>query len=304
MIAGLSDLVAYLAVFITFVPMLLVSYHFTERMLRPRSTPVLRAVEALVAVFLIFPGADPTTISTVVVAGVVLPLICYRDDRRKRVLVSALLVTAVAVAEVLSISFWEAVTGGARAVTVEASWRNYPEHVTSALLGALVMGLVLWGLSRQLPDVLACLREGQVALAAFLVAQSVALLLTSVGCMFDTPATGPIFWVADVLCVLSLVADLEVFRAAGRLRVRGEEGRRARFYERHVERLAAQTRAEVDAMSEAAMMRHDLRGHWGVLRSLIARGEAGEAERYARELMAELDAGMPGAGGRGDGGSR
>lgn len=293
-----DGVVPYILVFLAFVPMLLVAYRFTERVLRPRSVPALRAIEVAVGVFLVLPAGDPTTIATVVVAGAIMPVACYRGDWRERVLVAALILTSVAVAEILSISFWKVATGGAPAVSVAASWEHYPAHVASTLFGALVLGMVLWGFSRQLPDVLACLHEGQIALAAFLVAQSAALFLTSVGCMFDTPATGPIFWAADALCVLSLVADVEVFRAAGRLRVRGEERRRARFYEQHVKRLAAQTRAEVDAMSEVAMMRHDLRGHWGVLSSLVSHGELAEAGRYARELLGELNAG------RGDEGAR
>ena len=282
--ADVEGVVSFLLVYLAFVPMLLVAYRFVEHELRSRSRTTLRVIEVALGVQLVLPFGDPTTIVTIALAGVVLPIACFRGHLRERVLVAALLITSVAIAEVMGISLWKVLTGGAPASSWATSWQHYPEHVVSSLFGALVMALVLRGFSRQLPDVLACLDGGQYALSAYLVTQSIALLLTSVACMFDSPATGPIFWASSALCVLSLVADVEVFRAAGRLRVRGEERRWAQFYARYVERLAAQTREELSAMAEEAMLRHDLRNHVTLLRALIDEGELAEAERYAREV--------------------
>ena len=295
--AGIPELIVYLCVCAPFVPMAAVACVFIERVLTPRNVAVLRVLQAAALFELVTPLGDDTTTLAIVVLGVVLPLTCYKGRREERALVSALVVTAVAVSEMLSISFWKIVTDGAAAASIEASWEHYPSHVASSLLGAVVLGGVLCAFFRQLPDVLACLTERRWALPAFLVVQSVALITLSLAIMFDASGPAPLFWVCSGLCTLSLIADVEVFRAAGRLRVRQEDLRRARLYEEYVESIAARTRGEVDAMAEVAMLRHDLRSHVATLRALLASGEVDEAQRYAREIARECADGAKAAGG-------
>ena len=282
--AGVSKLLAYLLVYAPFVPMALVACVFIEHVLTPRNVVLLRVLQAAALLEMVTPLGDDTTLLAIVILGVVLPLTCYKGRREERALVSALVVTAVAVSEILAISFWKIVSDGASIGSVATSWEHYPAHVASSLLGAVVLGVVLRAFFRQLPDVLACLRERRWALPAFLVTQSVALITLSVAIVLGTAGSSSLVWACSGLCALSLVADVEVFRAAGRLRVRQEDLRRARLYEQYVERIAVRTRDEVDAMAEVAMLRHDLRSHVAVLRALLASGEVCEAQRYAREV--------------------
>ena len=129
--------------------------------------------------------------------------------------------------------------------------------------------------------------------AAEMVGTSVWMLLTG-GAAAQSVAASWASYPAHVAS--SLLADVEMFRMMGRLRVREGELARARELGLAVNELADRARREMEALSEAAMLRHDVRNHLQVLCTLVERGDEAEATGYARGLVRAW-----GPGGRGDG---
>lgn len=280
------------------VPMLLVAYAFLGRTLAPRWPRVLRVVQTLLVLLMVlFVGPEHTRVISIF-AGAVLPLVLYAGDLRDRLLVAALLLTSVRTAEMTGTSAWMLLTGGASAQSIAASWANYPAHVASALFAALVMALLLWAFARQLSAVRAGLHGRVMALVGLLAVQSASLLVLGNAILRDAPAEPRLYPMASAVCLLCVLADVELLRVAGRLRVREEELARARQLGAAVDELADRARREMEAVSEVAMLRHDVRNHLQVLRSLVECGDEDEAIEYARTLAQAWRSGEKDGGGR------
>ena len=280
------------------VPMLLVAYAFLGRTLTPRWPRVLRVVQMLFVLLMVLVVGPEHTRVISIFAGAVLPLVLYAGDLRDRLLVAALLLTSVRTAEMTATSAWMLLTGGASAQSIAASWANYPAHVASALFAALVMALLLWAFARQLSAVRAGLHGRVMALVGLLAVQSASLLVLGNAILRDAPAEPRLYPMASAVCLLCVLADVELLRVAGRLRVREEELARARQLGAAVDELADRARREMEAVSEVAMLRHDVRNHLQVLRSLVECGDEDEAIEYARTLAQAWRSGEKDGGGR------
>lgn len=267
------------------IPMLLVAYAFLGRTLVPRWPRVLRVVQILLVLLMVLVVGSEHTRVISIFAGAVLPLVLYAGDLRDRLLVAALLLTSVRTAEMTATSAWMLLTGGASAQLIAASWANYPAHVASALFAALVMTLLLWAFARQLGAVRAGLHGRVMALVGLLAVQSASLLVLGNAILRDAPAEPRLYPMASAVCLLCVLADVELLRVAGRLRVREEE-------------LADRARREMEAVSEVAMLRHDVRNHLQVLHSLVEGGDEDEAIEYARTLAQVWRSGEKDGGGR------
>lgn len=281
-------LAGFTQVYAAFLPQLLIAYAFLDRALTPRWGAALRVTQAAVAVLLVLPVGDTSTVGTALFVGVAMPLVFYKDDVRFRLLVAALLTVVTSVSEFSGIAFWMIATGRAESNSVVESLAHYPAHVASSLLCAAVSALALWVFLRQLAVVRARLHGRELTLVGFLVLQAASINLFGKAIMLGLPDDAPLFWGAAVLGLLCLAADVEVLRAVGRLRLRELEARRVARMSRAVEELSAGARREMDALEEVAMLRHDARNHLQVLTSLIERGQRGEAASYARALSATL----------------
>lgn len=280
------------------VPMLLVAYAFLGRTLAPRWPRVLRVVQMLLVLLMVLVVGPEHTRVISIFAGAVLPLVLYAGDLRDRLLVAALLLTSVRTAEMTGTSAWMLLTRGASAQSIAASWANYPAHVASALFAALVMALLLWAFARQLGAVRAGLHGRVMALVGLLAVQSASLLVLGNAILRDAPAEPRLYPMASAVCLLCVLADVELLRVAGRLRVREEELARARQLGAAVDELADRARREMEAVSEVAMLRHDVRNHLQVLRSLVEGGDEDEAIEYARTLAQVWRSGEKDGGGR------
>lgn len=280
------------------VPMLLVAYAFLGRTLAPRWPRVLRVVQMLLVLLMVLVVGPEHTRVISIFAGAVLPLVLYAGDLRDRLLVAALLLTSVRTAEMTGTSAWMLLTSGASAQSIAASWANYPAHVASALFAALVMALLLWAFARQLGAVRAGLHGRVMALVGLLAVQSASLLVLGNAILRDAPAEPRLYPMASTVCLLCVLADVELLRVAGRLRVREEELARARQLGAAVDELADRARREMEAVSEVAMLRHDVRNHLQVLRSLVEGGDEDEAIEYARTLAQVWRSGEKDGGGR------
>nr|WP_075575848.1 hypothetical protein [Olsenella timonensis] len=280
------------------VPMLLVAYAFLGRTLAPRWPRVLRVVQMLLVLLMVLVVGPEHTRVISIFAGAVLPLVLYAGDLRDRLLVAALLLTSVRTAEMTGTSAWMLLTSGASAQSIAASWANYPAHVASALFAALVMALLLWAFARQLSAVRAGLHGRVMALVGLLAVQSASLLVLGNAILRDAPAEPRLYPMASAVCLLCVLADVELLRVAGRLRVREEELARARQLGAAVDELADRARREMEAVSEVAMLRHDVRNHLQVLRSLVEGGDEDEAIEYARTLAQAWRSGEKDGGGR------
>lgn len=280
------------------VPMLLVAYAFLGRTLTPRRPRVLRVVQMLLVLLMVLVIGPEHTRVISIFAGAVLPLVLYAGDLRDRLLVAALLLTSVRTAEMTGTSAWMLLTSGASAQSIAASWANYPAHVASALFAALVMALLLWAFARQLGAVRAGLHGRVMALVGLLAVQSASLLVLGNAILRDAPAEPRLYPMASTVCLLCVLADVELLRVAGRLRVREEELARARQLGAAVDELADRARREMEAVSEVAMLRHDVRNHLQVLRSLVEGGDEDEAIEYARTLAQVWRSGEKDGGGR------
>lgn len=280
------------------VPMLLVAYAFLGRTLAPRWPRVLRVVQMLLVLLMVLVVGPEHTRVISIFAGAVLPLVLYAGDLRDRLLVAALLLTSVRTAEMTGTSAWMLLTRGASAQSIAASWANYPAHVASALFAALVMALLLWAFARQLGAVRAGLHGRVMALVGLLAVQSASLLVLGNAILRDAPAEPRLYPMASTVCLLCVLADVELLRVAGRLRVREEELARARQLGAAVDELADRARREMEAVSEVAMLRHDVRNHLQVLRSLVEGGDEDEAIEYARTLAQVWRSGEKDGGGR------
>lgn len=266
------------------VPMILVAYAFLDHALAPRWPRVLRVVQvAVVLQMVLVPGELHTRITSMLM-GTAFPMIFYAGDLRGRLLTTSLLLVSIRTSEMMGVSAWMFLTGDASSQSIVASWANYPAHVASSLFAAAVLGALLWAFARQLESVRARLRGRVMALVGFLAAQAAALLFLGNAVMRDSPANAPLFWATAAVCLLCVLADIEAFRVAGRLREREEGLRRARELGAAVDELAERARREMEAMSQTAMLRHDARNHVQVLRALIDGGDEAEALEYAREL--------------------
>ena len=281
-------LAGFAQVYAAFLPQLLIAYAFLDRALTPRWGAALRVTQAAVAVLLVLPVGDTSTVGTALFVGVAMPLVFYKDDVRFRLLVAALLTVVTSVSEFSGIAVWMVATGWAESNSVVESLAHYPAHVASSLLCAAVSALALWVFLRQLAVVRARLHGRELTLVGFLVLQAASINLFGKAIMLGLPDDAPLFWGAAVLGLLCLAADVEVLRAVGRLRLRELEARRVARMSRAVEELSAGARREMDALEEVAMLRHDARNHLQVLTSLIERGQRGEAASYARALSAAL----------------
>ncbi len=280
------------------VPMLLVAYAFLGRTLAPRWPRVLRVVQMLLVLLMVLVVGPEHTRVISIFAGAVLPLVLYAGDLRDRLLVAALLLTSVRTAEMTGTSAWMLLTRGASAQSIAASWANYPAHMASALFAALVMALLLWAFARQLGAVRAGLHGRVMALVGLLAVQSASLLVLGNAILRDAPAEPRLYPMASAVCLLCVLADVELLRVAGRLRVREEELARARQLGAAVDELADRARREMEAVSEVAMLRHDVRNHLQVLRSLVEGGDEDEAIEYARTLAQVWRSGEKDGGGR------
>lgn len=280
------------------VPMLLVAYAFLGRTLAPRWPRVLRVVQMLLVLLMVLVVGPEHTRVISIFAGAVLPLVLYAGDLRDRLLVAALLLTSVRTAEMTGTSAWMLLTSGASAQSIAASWANYPAHVASALFAALVMARLLWAFARQLGAVRAGLHGRVMALVGLLAVQSASLLVLGNAILRDAPAEPRLYPMASAVCLLCVLADVELLRVAGRLRVREEELARARQLGAAVDELADRARREMEAVSEVAMLRHDVRNHLQVLRSLVEGGDEDEAIEYARTLAQVWRSGEKDGGGR------
>lgn len=280
------------------VPMLLVAYAFLGRTLTPRRPRVLRVVQMLLVLLMVLVVGPEHTRVISIFAGAVLPLVLYAGDLRDRLLVAALLLTSVRTAEMTGTSAWMLLTRGASAQSIAASWANYPAHMASALFAALVMALLLWAFARQLGAVRAGLHGRVMALVGLLAVQSASLLVLGNAILRDAPAEPRLYPMASAVCLLCVLADVELLRVAGRLRVREEELARARQLGAAVDELADRARREMEAVSEVAMLRHDVRNHLQVLRSLVEGGDEDEAIEYARTLAQVWRSGEKDGGGR------
>lgn len=280
------------------VPMLLVAYAFLGRTLTPRRPRVLSVVQILLVLLMVLVVGPEHTRVISIFAGAVLPLVLYAGDLRDRLLVAALLLTSVRTAEMTGTSAWMLLTGGASAQSIAASWANYPAHMASALFAALVMALLLWAFARQLGAVRAGLHGRVMALVGLLAVQSASLLVLGNAILRDAPAEPRLYPMASAVCLLCVLADVELLRVAGRLRVREEELARARQLGAAVDELADRARREMEAVSEVAMLRHDVRNHLQVLRSLVEGGDEDEAIEYARTLAQVWRSGEKDGGGR------
>lgn len=281
-------LAGFTQVYAAFLPQLLIAYAFLDRALTPRWGAALRVTQAAVAVLLVLPVGDTSTVGTTLFVGVAMPLVFYKDDVRFRLLVAALLTVVTSVSEFSGIAFWMIATGRAESNSVVESLAHYPAHVASSLLCAAVSALALWVFLRQLAVARARLHGRELTLVGFLVLQAASINLFGKAIMLGLPDDAPLFWGAAALGLLCLAADVEVLRAVGRLRLRELEARRVARMSRAVEELSAGARREMDALEEVAMLRHDARNHLQVLTSLIERGQRGEAASYARALSAAL----------------
>lgn len=281
-------LAGFAQVYAAFLPQLLIAYAFLDRAMTPRWGAALRVTQAAVAVLLVLPVGDTSTVGTALFVGVVMPLVFYKDDVRFRLLVAALLTVVTSVSEFSGIAFWMIATGRAESNSVVESLAHYPAHVASSLLCAAVSALALWVFLRQLAVVRARLHGRELTLVGFLVLQAASINLFGKAIMLGSPDDAPLFWGAAILGLLCLAADVEVLRAVGRLRLRELEARRVARMSRAVEELSAGARREMGALEEVAMLRHDARNHLQVLTSLIERGQRGEAASYARALSAAL----------------
>lgn len=280
------------------VPMLLVAYAFLGRTLAPRWPRVLRVVQMLLVLLMVLVVGPEHTRVISIFAGAVLPLVLYAGDLRDRLLVAALLLTSVRTAEMTGTSAWMLLTRGASAQSIAASWANYPAHMASALFAALVMAPLLWAFARQLGAVRAGLHGRVMALVGLLAVQSASLLVLGNAILRDAPAEPRLYPMASAVCLLCVLADVELLRVAGRLRVREEELARARQLGAAVDELADRARREMEAVSEVAMLRHDVRNHLQVLRSLVEGGDEDEAIEYARTLAQVWRSGEKDGGGR------
>lgn len=280
------------------VPMLLVAHAFLGRTLAPRWPRVLRVVQMLLVLLMVLVVGPEHTRVISIFAGAVLPLVLYAGDLRDRLLVAALLLTSVRTAEMTGTSAWMLLTRGASAQSIAASWANYPAHMASALFAALVMALLLWAFARQLGAVRAGLHGRVMALVGLLAVQSASLLVLGNAILRDAPAEPRLYPMASAVCLLCVLADVELLRVAGRLRVREEELARARQLGAAVDELADRARREMEAVSEVAMLRHDVRNHLQVLRSLVEGGDEDEAIEYARTLAQVWRSGEKDGGGR------
>ena len=281
-------LAGFAQVYAAFLPQLLIAYAFLDRALTSRWGAALRVTQAAVAVLLVLPVGDTSTVGTALFVGVAMPLVFYKDDVRFRLLVAALLTVVTSVSEFSGIAVWMVATGWAESNSVVESLAHYPAHVASSLLCAAVSALALWVFLRQLAVVRARLHGRELTLVGFLVLQASSINLFGKAIMLGSPDDAPLFWGAAILGLLCLAADVEVLRAVGRLRLRELEARRVARMSRAVEELSAGARREMGALEEVAMLRHDARNHLQVLTSLIERGQRGEAASYARALSAAL----------------
>lgn len=281
-------LAGFTQVYAAFLPQLLIAYAFLDRALTPRWGAALRVTQAVVAVLLVLPVGDTSTVGTALFVGVAMPLVFYKDDVRFRLLVAALLTVVTSVSEFSGIAFWMIATGRAESNSVVESLAHYPAHVASSLLCAAVSALALWVFLRQLAVARARLHGRELTLVGFLVLQAASINLFGKAIMLGLPDDAPLFWGAAALGLLCLAADVEVLRAVGRLRLRELEARRVARMSRAVEELSAGAMREMGALEEVAMLRHDARNHLQVLTSLIERGQRGEAASYARALSATL----------------
>ena len=167
-------LAGFTQVYAAFLPQLLIAYAFLDRALTPRWGAALRVTQAAVAVLLVLPVGDTSTVGTALFVGVAMPLVFYKDDVRFRLLVAALLTVVTSVSEFSGIAFWMIATGRAESNSVVESLAHYPAHVASSLLCAAVSALALWVFLRQLAVVRARLHGRELTLVGFLVLQAAA----------------------------------------------------------------------------------------------------------------------------------
>lgn len=177
----MSGIGEFLAVYVPFLPQLIIAYVFVGHTLAPRWPAALYVFQTVVALEMVLPLGDTTTISALVLAGVVMPLVFYADELRIRLLVVSLLVTATSASELVGVALWMVATGGAESASVASSLAHYPAHVASSLLSAGVSALVLWAFRRQLPAVRPRIHGHEMRLVAFLVLQALSLDLLSRG---------------------------------------------------------------------------------------------------------------------------
>lgn len=293
----MRDMLPYLCVYGMLLPMILVAFAFYGSLLTPRWPRALRLVQVVVLVQMVLIVPEDHTRLTSGFVGL-MPLIFYAGDLRYRLLICSVLLTTVKAAEMIAVSLWMLLAGGASSQSVASSWAHYPAHVTSALFAAAVMALLLWAFERQIGIVREHLGGRVLSIVGLLAAQSAMLYALGDSLMRDSPADAPLFWAASALCLLCVAADIGMFRVAGRLRARETELRRARELGAAVDELARRASLEMEAEAETAMLRHDARNHVQVLRSLIEGKDEGEARDYARSLAATWGAGEKGGGGR------
>lgn len=292
-----ASLLVRVALNIWFVPLHLGAFIFQDRLLRPinRRVLVLCRVAVLATALLLDDSIiNPSSMVSIALTGVVMPLVCFRDPLRIRAAVAGLLVATVSFAELLGTAVWMLVVSGAATASYAASWVHYGEHVLGTMSAFVAELAWLMPLARAWLAMRAeATRDGEAGGASLVIAlypvlQACGMLLLATPIMI-TPNTNAALLLAVTLpCGLCLVANLAMLNASGKLRQRARMEREAAELSAQLDEALAQSEEQLATALQAAHFRHDMRNHRYVVAALAARGEVAQARTYAARLAAEL----------------
>lgn len=297
-------LIAIVAVNAWFVPMHLAAFACQDRLLTPRNARALWMVRlATLGLVLVLDDRliNPSSIVSIALTGVFMPLVFFRDPLRERMFVAALVVTVAAFAELIGTAAWMWVVPGVATSDYLECFQNYPEHVLGMGVALMVECLGLAVMARAWETVRDETRRDDsrsnisLSLALFPVVQAAALLVLASSVMVTPRAHPELLLAASLPCGLCLLAELAVLNASGAMR------RSARLKAEALELRETLRAAMVCSHDEArteldlAHMRHDARGAVQAAVRATASGKQEEAYRIlmcaARRLKAEMGGG-------------
>ncbi len=282
-----------------FVPLHLLAFAFQDRLLHPRSRRALGVARvAVIVTTLVLDDSvvNPSSMVSIALTGVVMPIVCFRDLLRERIAVAGLLVAAVSFAELFGTAVWMVLVNGAATASYAASWVHYGEHIWgmvaafAALLAWLVPLARAWAAMRS--EALHDGEEGAVplVLAAYPVLQSLGILVLATAIMITPRTNAALLFAGTLPCGLCLVANVAVLSASGKLRCHARMEREAAELSARLDEALQQSEERLATALQLAHFRHDMRNHVQIVASLAARGDAKGARAYAERLAAQLRA--------------
>lgn len=278
-----------------------VLYALLAWILPPKSQKVYWVVLiASLALALFFKPIMPPGVRIVLNAflSVVVPIFLLTGTPLARVVVCTLGTLALTAGDLVAALVWGALTGMG-VVGSETLLEHLPLYLVALFVGDVgVMALAMAGVRRLKMRFLPDTEEdgGQAPRWVwrylwFPVAQF-ALLFMVVGIAFDV-----LRWregsaaVVAALFAFCAVVDVVLFVQIGRSVSRAQEEARAEVLEGRIVDYLRQVAAMQALLSQTAHLRHDLRNHRMVVKTLCERGEYGRASSYLEELAGQLRGG-------------